>query len=60
MFYCCYNVTLRGIKFSFPVIAMLQIQGILHWLQGGAVNITIEARLYFGENISKRATYSLP
>lgn len=61
MLYCFYNVALRGIKFSFPVIAMLQVQAILHWLLGGAVNIiAIEARLYFGENISKEASYLLP
>lgn len=40
---------------------MLQVQAIFHWLLGGAVNIiTIEAGMYFGENISKEASYSSP
>lgn len=40
---------------------MLQVRAILHWLLGGVVNIiTIEAGLYFGENISKEASYSSP
>ena len=40
---------------------MLPVQAILHWLLGGAVNIiTIEAGLYFGENISGVPTYSSP
>lgn len=40
---------------------MLQVQAILQWLLGGAVNIiAIEAGLYFGENISGEATYSSP
>lgn len=40
---------------------MLQVQAILHWLLRGAGNIiTIEAELYFGENISEQTTYSSP
>ena len=41
---------------------MLQVQAILHRLLGEAVNIIIiiEASLYFGENISREASYSSP